>query len=167
MGSVTYWWLLCLSLPLPLIQPDHNHESNSQHHLGGLGPFQFVLATGKPFDPSEHHLRGLLPPQAARGCSLHHLLPPHFPGVHGGERRGVFHRDTQQKHAHGHQSVYSEPRNQRPFGGHLLHADYTGGQHHNRSEYTHFSRLASVVLQCYSSLTLFWQGGRLAAWCVR
>lgn len=145
-----------------LCRPDHEHESNGQHHLGELGLFQFVLAAGKPLDPSEHHLCGLLPPQAARGCGLHRLLPPHFLGVHDGKRRGVFHRDAQQKHAHRHQPVYSEPRHQRPVGWHLLHADDTGGQHHNRSEYTHLSHPAAgcpSVLFYFPSFLTGWPFG--------
>lgn len=119
--------------PPASLTPRHPHDPEPQRHLGGLEPFQLLAGAGTPPDPPQRHLRGFLPPRARGGCGLHRLLPAHLPGVHGGQRRGVFHRAAQQEHAHRHQPVHPQPGHQRPAGRHLLHAHHSGGQHHHRS----------------------------------
>lgn len=147
---------LPVSIPPCLSRFQHGPESNSQHYIWGPDPFQFLKIAGKPCDPPEHHLRGFLPSQALCGCRLHRLLPVNLPGVHGGQRGGVFHRAAQQEHAHGHQPVYSQPRHQWPAGWHLLHANHAGGQHHNRSEYLFFLILFQVYVSFIICLNWCW-----------
>lgn len=120
---------------------------------------QLLRSAQKSFDLPKHHLCWFLPPQALSGCSLHCVLSAYLPGVHGGQRGGVFHCAAQQKHAHGHQPVYSQPRHQWPACRHLLHADHTGGQRHNRWHVLSFPifkalkhmEIQNFTLECYWS----------------
>lgn len=116
----------------PRNRHDRKPSTSFQHHLRGTERLDVFSPAEKPLEPSEHHLCGFLPPQTLSSRSLHCVLPAYLRGVHGGKRGGVFHCAAQQEHAHRHQPVHPQPCYQRPAGWDLLHADHTGGQHHNR-----------------------------------